>query len=62
MSPLTLLAAAVGAQVVGAAEQLRQRPVIVWITGVPGSGKTTYMKQLMGAAADGMVNLQRWPP
>jgi predicted ABC-type ATPase len=59
---LTLLAAAVGAQVDNGAVEPRQPPVIVWVTGAPGSGKTTFVKELMGAAAGGAVDLQRWPP
>ena len=40
-----------------------RRPVVLFITGVPGSGKTTFVKeQIFGVTdRDGPVDLVRWP-
>ena len=35
--------------------------LVVWITGAPGVGKTTFMKQHILKAINGTVNLDQWP-
>jgi adenylate kinase len=52
-----------GSQVEAMAPSHVQQPpsVCVWITGAPGTGKTTFIKEHILKAVDSIVDIHQWP-